>query len=704
MSCIGTAGHVDHGKSTLVTALTGMDPDRLAEEKARGMTIDLGFAWLTLPSGREVSIVDVPGHESFIKNMLAGVGGIDVALLVVAADEGVMPQTREHLAILDLLEVSAGVVALTKCDLVDDPEWLELVQEDIREQLKPTTLHDAVIVACSAVTGMGLPQLVEALDHELASHPGRSDKGSPRLPVDRVFTVTGFGTVVTGTLQDGKLRVGQEVQIYPTSQRTRIRSLQAHKQSVEEGYPGGRLAANLVGVAKTDIVRGQVLALPGTLRPTTALDVRLQVISGAERPLTHNTSLALYAGSAEVPARILLLHAGQLQPGQSGWAQLRLKRPLALLRGDRFILRIPSPSETIGGGVVVDPWARRHRRYDLDVLQRLEQLSQSDPEQVVLAALRPEHKRSGPSKKKQARQSKDVVKPSFGNYYGRDIQDITGTTGIPESNTQEALEALAGRGEVVRAGSYAFVAGEWDRLSTDAVQLVAAYHHRYPLRAGMPREEWRSRLGLSAKAAVETLAALVRSGSLAEETAQASDTIVGTGGAPVASGGGTRGVFVKLPRHEPHMTEQEAEGAAAMLERFHDDPYAPPTWQEVDDSLGSELAQVLLDQGKLVRVSDAIVLDRVAYTGAITQVVGYLQEHKTITVAQARDLLGTSRKYMLAILEHFDQLHITKRQGDDRILGPRAAAALGPGASQSAPDTTSGGSDDTTGDDGVSSP
>jgi selenocysteine-specific elongation factor len=680
MSCIGTAGHVDHGKSTLVTALTGMDPDRLAEEKTRGMTIDLGFAWLTLPSGREVSIVDVPGHESFIKNMLAGVGGIDAALLVVAADEGVMPQTREHLAILDLLQVSSGVVALTKCDLVDDPEWLELVQEEIREQLKPTSLHAAEIVACSAVTGMGLPELLEALDNALAMHPGRSDKGYPRLPVDRVFTLTGFGTVVTGTLQDGKLRVGQEVQIYPTSQRTRIRSLQAHKQSVEEGDPGGRLAANLVGVAKSDVVRGQVLALPGTLRPTTALDVQLQVISGAERALTHNTELELYAGSAEVPARILLLHAGQLQPGQSGWAQLRLKRPLALLRGDRFILRIPSPSETIGGGVVVEPWARRHRRYDQEVLERLEQLSQSDPEEVVLAALRPEHRRSGPSRKKQASQSKDAVKTSLGNYYGRDIQEITGTTGIPESEALEALARLASRGAVVRAGSYCFVAGEWERLSTDAVQMVTTYHQRYPLRTGIPREEWRSRLGLVGKAAVETLATLVRSGALAEETALAGDA---TG---PSSGG--HGMFVKLPTHHPQMTEQEAQVAAAMLERFRQDPYAPPTWQELDESLGGELAQALVDQGKLVRVSDAIVLERAAYTGAIRQVVSYLQEHETITVAQARDLLGTSRKYMLAILEHLDQLHITRRQGDDRILGPRATAAIGQGASPAETDTT----------------
>ncbi|HLJ82470.1 MAG TPA: selenocysteine-specific translation elongation factor, partial [Ktedonobacterales bacterium] len=266
MSCIGTAGHVDHGKSTLVTALTGIDPDRLAEEKARGMTIDLGFAWLTLPSGREVSIVDVPGHESFIKNMLAGVGGIDVALLVVAADEGVMPQTDEHLAILDLLRVRSGVVALTKRDLVDD-EWLELVRDEVAERLKPTTLAGAPIIACSTVTRAGLPELLAALDAALDASPGRRDLGRPRLPVDRVFTITGFGTVVTGTLQDGRLRIGQEVQILPGGRQARIRGLQAHKHPVEEGLPGGRLAVNLAGVAKSDLQRGDVLAPAGALRP-----------------------------------------------------------------------------------------------------------------------------------------------------------------------------------------------------------------------------------------------------------------------------------------------------------------------------------------------------------------------------------------------------------------------------------------------------
>ena len=349
MSCIGTAGHVDHGKSTLVTALTGIDPDRLAEEKARGMTIDLGFAWITLPSGREASIVDVPGHESFIKNMLAGVGGIDVALLVIAADEGVMPQTDEHLAILDLLRVRSGVVALTKRDLVED-DWLELVREEVAERLQPTTLAHAPIIPCSAITREGFPELLLALDAALDASPTtHRDIGRPRLPVDRVFTISGFGAVVTGALQDGVLRVGQEVELLPAGRRARIRGLQTHKQQIEVGQPGSRIAVNLAGVSKNAILRGDTLTLPGRLRPTTALDVRLDVIASAPRPIAHNALLDLYVGASETPARVILLDADEVQPGESGWAQLRLAHPLTVARGDRFILRIPSPSLTIGG-------------------------------------------------------------------------------------------------------------------------------------------------------------------------------------------------------------------------------------------------------------------------------------------------------------------------------------------------------------------
>ena len=349
MHVIGTAGHVDHGKSMLVKALTGIDPDRLKEEKERQMTIDLGFAWLTLPSGEQVGIVDVPGHKDFIENMLAGVGGIDAALLVVAADEGVMPQTREHLAILDLLGVKSGLVALTKVDLVDDPEWLELVEAEVEELLEGTTLAGAPIVPVSAKTGQGLPELVAELDALLQRTPPRRDLGRPRLAIDRVFSITGFGTVVTGTLVDGAFELGQEVEILPQGIKARIRGLQTHKRRIERAMPGSRVAINLAGVSKNELRRGDVVTTPGWLKPTQLVDVRLRYLADAPRPLRHNATLKFFSGSAEVVARARLLDSEAIPPGEEGWVQLRLAKPVALIKGDRFIVRQPSPPLTIGG-------------------------------------------------------------------------------------------------------------------------------------------------------------------------------------------------------------------------------------------------------------------------------------------------------------------------------------------------------------------
>ena len=476
------------------------------------------------------------------------------------------------------------------------------------------------------------------------------DQSRPRLPVDRVFTVTGFGTVVTGTLQDGPLRIGQEIQMYPGHQRARIRTLQTHKHSVEEGQPGGRLAANLAGVAKSEVARGDVLALPGTLLPTIALDAHLEVITGAPRPLLHNAELELYVGAAEVPVRVLLLDQSEIQPGAGGWAQLRLSRPLALLRGDRFILRVPSPSMTIGGGVVVEPWARRHRRYDPAVIQRLEQLAQENPDMVVLATLQPGERRRGKQLLKRAPTTRDGLGTPVGGYVGYDLHHIGQTTALPARVVEDALRQLEARGAVVRAGSCTMVSSEWQRLRIDAVQILSAYHQRYPLRAGMPREEWRSRLQLEPHHTAGILARLADEGVLQEEPA------------------------VRLPDHHPRMTNTQAEAAAAMLERFRQEPFNPPTRPEVDDQLGTELTLSLLDQGRLVRVSDSILLAPEPYARAIDTVVGYLRTHETITVAQARDLLDTSRKYMLAILEHFDERRITRRRGDDRVLGPSVPA------------------------------
>src|SRR5579875_1870926 len=386
MATLGTAGHVDHGKSTLVQALTGIDPDRLAEEKARGMTIDLGFAWLALPDGRQVSIVDVPGHEDFIKNMLAGVGGIDLALLVIAADEGVMPQTREHLAILDLLRIPRGIVALSKCDLVDD-DWLALVREDVAATLAGTVLAGAPIIPVSALTGAGLPELMAAIAAHLPPEREVAPDAVPRLPIDRVFTVSGFGTIVTGTLLDGALHVGQEVVIMPGGRRARVRGMQQHQAQVQAALPGTRAALNLAGVARHELARGMVVSLPGALAPSLLLDARVECWAGAPRAIAHNAVLDLAVGAAETTARVRLLAGNEILPGAWGWAQLRLAEPVAVRRGDRFILRNPSPSETLGGGSVVEAPARHHRRNQPGVLAHLAALASGDPTAIIRATL-----------------------------------------------------------------------------------------------------------------------------------------------------------------------------------------------------------------------------------------------------------------------------------------------------------------------------
>ncbi|MGC9334755.1 MAG: selenocysteine-specific translation elongation factor, partial [Anaerolineae bacterium] len=388
MRVIGTAGHVDHGKSTLVRALTGIDPDRLKEEKEREMTIDLGFAWLTLPSGERVGIVDVPGHKDFIKNMLAGVGGIDAALFVVAADEGVMPQTREHLAILDLLQVRGGVVALTKTDLAEDEDWLELVEADLLEVLDGTVLDGAPIVRCSARTGQGLEALLAELDRYLATSAPRRDVGRPRLPVDRVFTIAGFGTVVTGTLSDGSLSAGQEVEIQPSGLKARIRGLQTHREKIEQAVPGSRVAINLTGVSTDEIQRGDVVTVPGWLQPTILIDCHLRYLPDAPGPLKHNAAVGFFSGAAEAQARIRILGHRTMAPGDEGWVQVRLDTPLALGKGDRFIIRQPSPSVTIGGGIVVNPFpGRRYRRFRPEVIDQLETLAHGSPEEILLQDL-----------------------------------------------------------------------------------------------------------------------------------------------------------------------------------------------------------------------------------------------------------------------------------------------------------------------------
>ena len=627
MRVIGTAGHVDHGKSALVHALTDINPDRLREEQEREMTIDLGFAWLTLPSGQKVSIVDVPGHEDFIKNMLAGVGGIDLALLVVAADESVMPQTREHLAILDLLQVQSGLVALTKIDVVEEDEWLDLVGAEVTELLAETCLAGAPVVPVSARTGEGLSHLVQVLDDVLAQTAARANLGRPRLPIDRVFTVAGFGTVLTGTLSDGELHVGDEVEIQPQGLPSRIRGLQTHKEVVQTAVPGSRVAVNLGGVSVNQLQRGDVLALPGLLRPSFLIDVHLRMLADAPKPLRHNETVAFFSGSAEIPARSRVLASRQVSPGDEGWAQLQLSHPAALLRDDRFILRRLSPGLTIGGGTVLDPHPRRKwRRFRPEVLARLEILSHGSPEDILLSSL----------------QEREPVTTG----------DLLARTPLPPDVAGAALRhVLADRrarflsaegGEQTR---YLISRKGLDRWRQRILAQLHAYHRRYPLRLGISREELKSRLRLAGKPYNELLEILAQDGVVTadEQTASVAD-------------------------HKVMFSPQQERVVRRLLERFDASPFAPPSFAECEDSIGADLLGALLAAGRLVRLGDDVLLSDDAFQEMADWVINQIKTEGEVSAAQARDHFGTSRKYGIALLEHLDDQKITRRVGDVRVL------------------------------------
>jgi selenocysteine-specific elongation factor len=625
---ISTAGHVDHGKSTLVQALTGINPDRLKEEQEREMTIDLGFAWLTLPSGESVGVVDVPGHIDFIENMLAGVGGVDAALLVIAADEGVMLQTREHLAILDLLKVSSGVVALTKSDLVD-AEWLELVSADVSTTLDGTCLAGAPIIPVSARTGAGIPQLRAELDRVLAACPPRPDRGRPRLSVDRVFTVAGFGTVVTGTLIDGSLSLGQEVTLLPRELTARVRGLQTHKQKVERAVPGSRVAVNLSGVDLTDVRRGDMLTIPGWLTPTLLVDTRLQLLADAPRPLRHNSQVKIFHGAAEVTAQARLLGDDQIVPGAEGWVQFRLAEPLNLVKGDRFIVRLPSPSLTLGGGVVVDAHpSHRHRRFKPEVVAHLETLARGSPSEILL-------------------QSLDVAGPTT-------ISDLLKTASMASDAATPLLGEMVAAGDVLVLGGSSghlqpnqsiISRSTWSALSSRITHELASYHEAFPLRAGMPREELKSKLRLSPKSFNEVVALAAASGLLVESAA-----------------------FVRAPDFVVTFTPDQQRSVDALLARFRSAPYAPPSVKETEAAVGVDVLAVLLEQGKLVKLSDEVLFLPQTYAAMVEHIKQYIQKNGNITVAQVRDLFDTSRKYALALLEYLDAKGVTKRVGDVRVL------------------------------------
>lgn len=626
---VGTAGHVDHGKTVLVKALTGVDTDRLKEEKERGISIELGFAPLTLPSGRQLGLVDVPGHERFIRQMLAGVGGMDLVMLVVAADEGVMPQTREHLAIIDLLRVKKGIIVITKIDLVE-ADWLELVREEVRQAVKGTVLADAPLVAVSAFTGEGIEELRQQLETLAAATPPRPAAGRVRLPIDRVFTVTGFGTVVTGTLWSGSIKVGDELEIQPEGLKTRARNLQVHGHPVKEARAGQRVAVNLAGIETGAIHRGSSLLTPGFLKPTLRIDASFKLLAGA-RPLANRSRVHFYLGTSEALGRVVLLDRDELTGGEEALLQLLMEEPVVANREDRFILRSYSPMETIGGGLIIDPLPPRHRRFQPEVLVSLQRRLEGSPEKILAQVVR-EHR------------------------YGLDWHEAAARASLPLEETRALLQDMARSGQVVLlAGDndfYVVDAGRYQNWWQEVARALADFHRRYPLRAGLTREELRSRYFSLLPARV--FQALLENWDREGRIQLAANT-------------------VSLAGFTPRISAEQERLARSLEEKYRTFGWQPPTYKELLEAYNlppaelEELLHYLVRKGVLVKISEEFYWHREALDTA-REAIKKLGANGPFGLAEARDALGSSRKYVLPLLEYLDQVRFTRRIGDKRVV------------------------------------
>ncbi len=629
---LGTAGHIDHGKTTLVKALTGTDTDRLKEEKERGITIELGFAHLDLPNGKRLGIVDVPGHERFVKNMVAGAMGMDVMALVVAADEGVMPQTREHLEICQLLGVSHGVIVLTKKDVVDE-EWLELVIEDLKEFVKNTFLEKAPIVPVSSVTGEGIDRLVEILSELTKNIEPKSPSGPYRLPVDRIFTVKGFGTVVTGTSISGVIHIGDEVLIYPKGISSRIRGIQTHGSEATEAHPGMRTALNLQSVYKEDLERGDVLATPGSLHPSYLLDLHFIYLESAKRPLKYRSPVRFHAGTAEIIGRILL-PGDEIEPGFEGYVQIKLERPVAVLPGDHYVLRSYSPIHTIGGGRIINPVPRRRKRTRPDLWKELEALAEAGPSERILLHLK------------------------GAGHRGLASDEISVRTGLYGKGLDKELSGLLSKKAVVKVESEGvryIHAHIFEDLKQGLLDILAEFHTKNPLVKGLSKEEMRSKVfsgRVDTKLFHKALSELVARGKIAQDR----DT-------------------VRLSTHKVALAEDQKRLRSTLEAIFLKAGLKPPSIEEAlnklseDKDLAKEIITLLIEEGTLVRLKDDLFFHQKALDKAEKLVVGHIKKHGDLTVSDFRDLSGgLSRKYMIPILEYLDNKRVTIRIGDKRQL------------------------------------
>lgn len=629
---IGTAGHIDHGKTTLIKALTGRETDTLREEKERGISINLGFTFFDLPSGKRAGIIDVPGHEKFIKNALAGVSSIDVVLLVVAADEGIMPQTKEHFEILQLLNIKKGIIVLTKADMVDE-EWLEMMKEEVKDYFKGTFLQGANIHAVSSKTGEGIAELVKDIDKATEEVEAKDTEGHFRLTVDRVFSVSGFGTVVTGTIISGRIAEGEAVQLYPSMVVSKVRGIQVHESSVKFAEAGQRCAINLANIKVDDIKRGDIISKEAVMEPSLIVDCSLNYLSSCDKPLENRQRVKLYHGTSEILCRVVLLDKEELQPGEKGYVQLRLEEPLTAQRSDRFVIRNYSPMYTIGGGIIIEPRASKAKRFDKDYVEELKIKESGSTESILEKAV-------------------EKISPDY-----PDAAAVLKALGKNDEKLEEGLEALVKDKILIKLTSLdkpIYIHKSFIKAKASEIEkLLSKFHEGNPLKAGISKEEFKNKIfgkNIKQKTFDELLELL--------------------GERNVIS---VHGSFISLYGFEIKYNKEQKRMKDKILAAFEQGKYTPPKYEDVAEGEKDKKAfkmvfDSMLDMGELTKAAeDCIFLGRY-YEEAKQNVISFIKEKGSISAAEARDVFGTSRKFAVAMLESFDNQKITKRVEDARVL------------------------------------
>lgn len=629
---IGTAGHIDHGKTTLIKALTGRDTDTLKEEKARGISINLGFTFFDLPSGRRAGIIDVPGHEKFVKNMLAGVSSIDVVLLVIAADEGIMPQTREHFEILQLLDVKKGIIVLSKVDMVEE-DWAQMVKEELLEEFKGTFLEKAPVHMVSSKTGQGINELVNEIDHITEEVTSKDTEGHFRLPVDRVFSISGFGTVVTGTVISGRIKEGESVEVYPSKVVTKVRGIQVHENSVKFAEAGQRTAINLANVKVEEVERGYVISKEGILEPSIVVDCNIHYLKNNDKPLVNNQRVKLYHGTDEIICRVMILDKEEIKPGENAYVQLRLEKPLTAQRNDRYVIRSYSPMYTIGGGSIIEPAAKKAKRFDTRYLDEL--------------------------KVKESGKTQNIIENTVYKLSGEfpDESQILKALGKNEENIGESLESLVREKVLIKLTSLdksLYIHKNFIKDKTGLLEgILTKFHNDNPLKAGLSKEEFKNKVfgkNIKQKIYDEILALLEENNKIA-----------------------IHGNYISLYDFQIKLTKEQQKIKDIILNAFRDGKYSPPKYEDLcatypDKKTFKMVYDSLLDMGMLHKIADDIVFLSEYYEEAKQLVTDFINQNGSITAAQGRDLFNTSRKFAVGLLENFDSIKLTKRVEDSRIL------------------------------------